>query len=79
MELPDGEVAARLAAAPGDDVCILRIEESEFGCEEQRCPPRLWLLVETADGQRFSREIAEAQAVELGLFVGGTCRLSQLL
>ena len=34
MRLTDQEVAARIAAAPDHDVCVLRIEEGDFGCEE---------------------------------------------
>ena len=54
MRLTDAEVAARLAAAPEHDVCVLRIEDGDFGCEEHREPAPLWLLCQTADGQKLS-------------------------
>lgn len=78
MKLSDGEVAARLAAAPEHDVCILRIEDGDFGCEEPKDPPLLWLLVQTADGAKHSRELPEPRAEALGLTEGGTCRLEDL-
>ena len=34
MKLSHEEIAARLAASPEHDVCVLRIEEGDFGCEE---------------------------------------------
>ena len=36
MKLTQAEAAARIAAAAGHDVCVLRIEEGDFGCEEHR-------------------------------------------
>lgn len=39
MKLSKAAVAARLTAAPEDDVCVLRIEDGDFGCEEPRDPP----------------------------------------
>ena len=56
MKLSHEEIAARLAASPEHDVCVLRIEEGDFGCEEHRDPPRLWLLTETAAGERLHHE-----------------------
>ena len=41
MRLTDAEVAARIAAAPEHDVCVLRIEDGDFGCEEHREPAPL--------------------------------------
>lgn len=78
MKLSKEAVAARLAAAPEDDVCVLRIEDGDFGCEEPKDPPLLWLLVQTADGRQFSREIPELRVEALGLREGGTCRLEDL-
>lgn len=54
MKLSKEEIAARLSGALGDDVCVLRIEDGDFGCEEPKDPPLLWLLVQTADGKQFS-------------------------
>ena len=31
MKLTEAEAAARIAAAPGHNVCVLRIEEGDFG------------------------------------------------
>ena len=31
MRLTDAEAAARIAATPGHDVCVLRIEDGDFG------------------------------------------------
>ena len=78
MRLTDAEVAARLAAAPGDDVCVLRIEDGDYGCEEPKDPPQLWLLVQRADGAKLSRELPEPRAEALGLAEGCTCRLEDL-
>lgn len=78
MRLSDEEVAARIAAAPGHDVCVLRIEDGDFGCEEPKDPPLLWLLVQAADGTKYSRELPEPRVEALGLTEGGTCRLEDL-
>lgn len=78
MTLPGEEVRARLAAAPEHDVCVLRMEDSDFGCEEPKDPPLLWLLVQTADGRKFSRELPEPRVEDLGLTEGCTCRLEDL-
>ncbi|MDO4316210.1 MAG: hypothetical protein Q4C45_10565 [Oscillospiraceae bacterium] len=78
MKLSNEEVAARLAAAPDHDVCVLRIEDGDFGCEEPKDPPLLWLLVQTADGARRSRELPEPRVEALGLTEGCTCRLEDL-
>ena len=63
MRLTDEEVAARIAAVPEHDVCVLRIEDGDFGCEEHREPAPLWLLCQTADGQKFSLDIPETRVV----------------
>lgn len=78
MKLSKEDVAARLAAAPAHNVCVLRIEDGDFGCEEPRAPPLLWLLVQTADGRQFSRELPEPRVEALGLTEGCTCRLEDL-
>lgn len=78
MKLSKEEIAARLSGALGDDVCVLRIEDGDFGCEEPKDPPLLWLLVQTADGKQFSREVPEPRVEALGLTEGGTCRLADL-
>lgn len=78
MRLTNEEVAARIAAAPGHDVCILRIEEGDFGCEEHREPALLWLLCQTAYGAKFSLDIPETRVEELGLTEGCTCRREDL-
>ena len=78
MELTDAQAAERIAAAPGTDVCVLRIEDGDYGCEEPRDPPLLWLRVKTADGRVFSREVPEPKVAALGLAEGGTCRLADL-
>lgn len=78
MRLTDAEVAARIAAAPGHDVCVLRIEEGDSGCEEHRDPTPLWLLCQRADGAKFSLDIPETQVDTLGLTEGCTCREEDL-
>lgn len=78
MKLTAEEVAARIAAAPGADACVLRIEEGDFGCEEHREPAPLWLLVQTAGGTRYSRDIPAPRVETLGLTEGGVCRLDDL-
>ena len=78
MRLTDGEAAARIAAAPGHNVCVLRIEEGDFGCEERRDPAPLWLLCQRSDGVRFSLDIPETRVEALGLTEGCTCREEDL-
>jgi hypothetical protein len=78
MRLSDEEVAARLAAAPEHDVCVLRIEDGDFGCEEPKDPPLLWLMVQRANGDKLSRELPEPRVESLGLTEGCTCRLEDL-
>jgi hypothetical protein len=78
MRLSDGEVAARLAAAPEHDVCVLRIEDGDFGCEEPKDPPLLWLMVQRANGDKLSRELPEPRVEALGLTEGCTCRMEDL-
>ena len=78
MKLSHEEIAARLAASPEHDVCVLRIEEGDFGCEEHRDPPRLWLLTETAAGERRSLELPEPRVEALGLTEGCTCCFADL-
>ena len=78
MKLNREEIAARLAASPEHDVCVLRIEEGDFGCEEHRDPPRLWLLTETAAGERRSLELPEPRVEALGLTEGCTCCFADL-
>lgn len=78
MKLSNEEAAARIAAAPGHNACVLRIEDGDFGCEERREPAPLWLLVQSADGTRFSLDIPETRVEALGLTEGCTCRLEDL-
>lgn len=78
MKLSKEEAASRLAAAPEHDVCVLRIEDGDFGCEEPKDPPLLWLLVQTADGKQVSLELPEPRVEALGLTEGGTCCLADL-
>lgn len=78
MRLSDEEVAARLAAAPEHDVCVLRIEDGDFGCEEPKDPPLLWLMVQRANGDKLSRELPEPRVEALGLTEGCTCRMEDL-
>ena len=78
MKLTAAEVAGRLAAAPDHDVCVLRIEDGDYGCEEPKDPPLLWLLVQRADGEKLCREIPEPVVDALGLTEGCTCRLEDL-
>ena len=78
MRLTDKEVSARIAAAPGHDVCVLRIEDGDFGCEERREPAPLWLLCQRADGVRFSLDIPQTRVEALGLTEGCTCREEDL-
>ena len=78
MRMTEEEAAARIAAAPGDDACVLRIEDGDFGCEEHREPPMLWVLVQDAAGNQTSRDLPEPRAAALGLAEGGTCRLEDL-
>ena len=78
MRLTDEEVAARIAAVPEHDVCVLRIEDGDFGCEEHREPAPLWLLFQTADGQKFSLDIPKTRVEALGLTEGCTCRRADL-
>ena len=78
MKLTNEEIAARIAAVPGADVCVLRIEEGDFGCEEHREPAPLWLLVQTADGTRYSRDIPAPRVDALGLTEGAVCQLEEL-
>ena len=78
MKLTEAEAAARIAAAPGHNVCVLRIEEGDFGCEERRDPAPLWLLCQRSDGVRFSLDIPETRVEALGLTDGRTCREAAL-
>jgi hypothetical protein len=78
MRLSNEEVAARLAAAPEHDVCVLRIEDGDYGCEEPKDPPLLWLMVQRANGDKLSRELPEPRVEALGLTEGCTCRLEDL-
>ena len=78
MKLTQAEAAARIAAAAGPDVCVLRIEEGDFGCEERREPAPLWLLCQRADGVRFSLDIPQTRVDALGLIEGCTCREEDL-
>lgn len=78
MRLTVEDAAARIAAAPGHDLCVLRIEEGDFGCEEHRDPAPLWLLCQRADGTRFSLDIPETHVDALGLTEGCTCREEDL-
>ena len=78
MKLTEAEAAARIAAAPGHNVCVLRIEEGDFGCEERQDPAPLWLLCQRSDGVRFSLDIPETRVEALGLTEGCTCREEDL-
>ena len=78
MKLTDAEVAARLAANPEDDVCVLRIEDGDYGCEEILEPPMLWLLVQNARGDKFSWDLPESRVTELGLTEGCPCQRGDL-
>jgi hypothetical protein len=78
MRLSNEEVAARLTAAPEHDVCVLRIEDGDFGCEEPKDPPLLWLMVQRANGDKLSREVPEPRVEALGLTEGCTCKLEDL-
>ena len=78
MKLSNEAVAARIAAAPGHDVCILRIEDGDFGCEEPKDPPLLWLLAQSADGAQHVLELPEPRVEALGLTEGCTCRWEDL-
>ena len=78
MKLTQADAAARIAAAAGHDVCVLRIEEGDFGCEERREPAPLWLLCQRADGVRFSLDIPQTRVDALGLIEGCTCREEDL-
>ena len=78
MRLTVQEAAARIAAASGHDLCVLRIEEGDFGCEEHREPAPLWLLCQRTDGTRFSLDIPETRVDALGLTEGCTCREEDL-
>ena len=78
MKLTQAEAAARIAAAAGHDVCVLRIEDGDFGCEERREPAPLWLLCQRADGVRFSLDIPQTRVDALGLIEGCTCREEDL-
>ena len=78
MKLTQAEAAARIAAAAGHDVCVLRIEDGDFGCEELREPAPLWLLCQRADGVRFSLDIPQTRVDALGLIEGCTCREEDL-
>lgn len=78
MKLSNEEVIARLTAAPEHDVCVLRIEDGDYGCEEPQDPPLLWLLVQRANGDQISREVPEPRVNALGLSEGCTCRLEDL-
>jgi len=78
MKLTDKEVAARLAAATEHDVCVLRIEDGDYGCEEPQDPPLLWLLVQRINGDKIPREVPEPRVAALGLTEGCTCRLDDL-
>ena len=78
MKLTDAEVTARLAANPENDVCILRIESGDYGCEEIPDPPKLWLLLQNTRGEKFSVELPEPCVTGLGLTEGCTCRREDL-
>ena len=78
MRMTEEEAAERIAAAPGHNVCVLRIEEGDFGCEERRDPAPLWLLCQRSDGVRFSLDIPETRVEALGLTEGCTCREEDL-
>ena len=78
MRLTVEEAAARIAAAPDHDLCVLRTEEGDFGCEEHRDPAPLWLLCQRTDGTRFSLDIPETRVDALGLTEGCTCREEDL-
>ncbi len=70
------EALARLVAAPESDICILRIEDADYGCEECRDAAMVWVQVVRRDGELLSMEIPES--VLAGLKIGSVCRLSDL-
>ena len=78
MKLTNEEIRARLAAAPEHDVCVLRIEDGDYGCEEPPEIPALWLQLCDREGQLMVREIPEPVINTLGLTEGCTCKLEQL-
>lgn len=70
------DATARLATAPDADVCILRIEDADFGCEECRAVPLVWVQVLRRDGELLSMEVPESALT--GLAIGSVCRLADL-
>jgi len=67
----------QLRSYPDYDAAVLRIEDADFGCEEPKDSPDLWLLLLTEQGE-FSREIPEKLVERLHLTIGSLCRLSDL-
>lgn len=70
------EAATSLTAAPDADACILRIEDADYGCEECRAVPLVWVQVLRRDGELQSMEVPESALA--GLSVGSVCRLAEL-
>lgn len=68
----------RLRADEACDAAVLRIEDGDYGCEEPRDPPMVWLLLLLPDGNRLSREIPEPLLDALALTEGSLCRLADL-
>ena len=67
----------QLHSYPGYDAAVLRIEDADFGCEEPKDPPDLWLLLLTEQGE-FSREVPEKLVERLHLTIGSLCCLADL-
>lgn len=62
---------------PDCDAAVLRIEEADYGCEEPKDPPGLWLLLLTRQGE-IAREVPEPLVERLNLTEGSLCRLADL-
>ena len=67
----------QLRSYPGYDAAVLRIEDADFGCEEPKDTPDLWLLLLTEQGE-LSREVPEELVEQLHLTIGSLCRLADL-
>lgn len=70
------QAIARLVAKPEADACILRIEDADYGCEECRDLPLVWVQVLHREKGLLSMEVP--QAALTGMTVGSTCRMCDL-
>jgi len=68
----------QLQQYPDYDAAVLRIEDADYGCEEPRDPPNLWLLLLTNQGDLLPREVPEPLVEQLHLTIGSLCRLADL-